>query len=70
MKRADEEFTLDMHDVALPGLSRRADLVDVPMLSVWVSSTYVVNRIRAGRSVRYLVPDPVLEYIRAHNLYH
>ena len=69
MKRADEEFTLDMHDAALPGLSRRADLVDVPMLSVWVSSTYVVNRIRAGRSVRYLAPDPVLEYIRAHNLY-
>ena len=39
------------------------------MLSVWVSSSYVVNRIRAGLSVRYLVPDAVLNYIRAQGLY-
>ncbi len=69
MKRADEDFKHDMHDGLLPGLSRKVDTVDVPMLSVWVSSTYVVNRIRSGRSVRYLVPDRVLEYIRAHDLY-
>ena len=69
MKRADEDFHPDMHDDRLPGLSRQVDIVDVPMLSVWVSSSYVVNRLRSNRSVRYLVPDRVLDYIRANNLY-
>ena len=69
MKRADEDFQPAMHDDCLPGLSRQVDTVDVPMLSVWVSSSYVVNRLRTNRSVRYLVPDPVLDYIRANKLY-
>jgi nicotinate-nucleotide adenylyltransferase len=69
MKRADEDIAADMHDQVLPGLSNQVDIVDVPMLSVWLSSTYVVKRMRAGRSVRYLVPDKVLDYIAAHNLY-
>ena len=69
MKRADEDIAADMHDDALPGLSKQVDIVNVPMLSVWLSSTYVVRRLRAGLSVRYLVPDNVLEYIAANNLY-
>ena len=69
MKRADEDIAADMHGEALPGLAAQVDIVDVPMLSVWLSSTYVVSRLRAGLSVRYLVPDQVLEYIAAHRLY-
>ena len=69
MKRADEDITPDMHDEHLPGLSRRVDIVDVPMLSLWLSSTYVVSRLRGGLSVRYLVPDKVLDYIAEHKLY-
>ncbi len=69
MKRADEEISADMHDDALPGLSDQVDIVDVPMLSVWLSSTYIVSRLRANRSIRYLVPDTVLEYINDNNLY-
>lgn len=69
MKRADEDITSDMHDDVLPGLSRKVDIVDVPMLSVWLSSTVVVSRLRAKRSVRYLVPDTVLAYINDNNLY-
>ncbi len=69
MKRADEDITPDMHDDVLPGLSRKVDIVDVPMLSVWLSSTVVVNRLRTNRSVRYLLPDAVLAYIRANELY-
>ncbi|MGB3543519.1 nicotinate-nucleotide adenylyltransferase [Rubrivirga sp.] len=34
-----------------------------------VSSTEVRARIAAGRTVRYLVPDPVLEVVRANGLY-
>ncbi len=69
MKRADEAIAPDMHDAILPGLSQQVDIVDVPMLSLWLSSTYIVSRLRAGLSARYLVPDPVLDYIAAHNLY-
>jgi len=69
MKRADEDITPDMHDEVLPGLSDKVDIVDVPMLSVWLSSTVVVSRLRAKRSVRYLVPDAVLDYINDNGLY-
>ena len=69
MKRADEAIAADMHDDVLPGLSQKVDIVDVPMLSVWLSSTYVVSRLRQDLSVRYLVPDKVLAYIAANNLY-
>lgn len=69
MKRADEEISAEMHDDVLPGLSSQVDIVDVPMLSAWLSSSYIVNRLRAKRSVRYLVPDSVLDYINDHNLY-
>jgi len=69
MKRADEDISADMHDDILPNLSKHVDIVDVPMLSVWLSSTFVVSRLRKNLSVRYLVPDKVLEYIAAHKLY-
>lgn len=69
MKRADEDIAADMHGEMLPGLAKQVDIVDVPMLSVWLSSTFVVSRLRAGLSVRYLVPDKVLDYIAANNLY-
>lgn len=69
MKRADEDITADMHDHLLPGLSSQVDIVDVPMLSAWLSSTYIVCRLRAKRSIRYLVPNAVLDYIEANRLY-
>src|SRR5262249_22544212 len=34
-----------------------------------ISASDVRARVRAGRSIRYLVPDPVLRYIHAHGLY-
>lgn len=69
MKRADENIAPDMHDDVLPDLSAQVDIIDVPMLSVWLSSSYVVSRLRANRSIKYLVPDAVLDYINDHNLY-
>jgi nicotinate-nucleotide adenylyltransferase len=69
MRREGEHVTADMHDHVLPGLSEKIDLIDPPLLSVWLSSTSVVERIRQGRSVRYLVPDAVLNYIREHRIY-
>ena len=69
MKRADEDIAATMHDDMLPGLSEKVDIVDVPMLSIWLSSTFVVERLRRNLSVRYLVQDGVLDYIACHRLY-
>jgi nicotinate-nucleotide adenylyltransferase len=69
MRRSDEDISSDMHDVTLPGLSERIDIVDTPLLSIWLSSTHVVERLQSGMGVRYLVPDAVLVYIQENNLY-
>jgi nicotinate-nucleotide adenylyltransferase len=72
------------HDAgALPGLARivvfaRAGIpvpasplisagVEVP--GVEISATEIRERVRAGRQIRYWVPDPVAEYVARHRLY-
>jgi len=45
----------------------RAGLVETTPIGI--SSTEVRRRARTGRSLRYLVPDSVAGYIRAHRLY-
>jgi len=47
-----------------PGVQR---VIDVPALDV--SATEIRRRVAEGRSIRYLVPDAVREYIAAHGLY-
>ena len=41
--------------------------LDMPQIAI--SSWDIRARIRAGRSIRYLVPHPVEQYIRQHRLY-
>lgn len=41
----------------------------VPVPSIDVSATMVRERVKQGLSIRYLVPDPVREYIGKHGLY-
>lgn len=50
----------------LPG-GERAEFF--PMPRIGVSSTMVRRRVRAGRSIRYIVPDAVAGYIDEHRLY-
>jgi nicotinate-nucleotide adenylyltransferase len=42
-------------------------ILPVPMIDL--SATQVRERVRQGRSIRYLVPDRVREYIETHGLY-
>lgn len=42
---------------------------EVPVVRLDISSTLVRERVRAGRSIRYLVPDPVRRIIEAAKLY-
>lgn len=69
MRRSDEAVSAIMHDDELPGLSQSIDIVETPLLSIWLSSTHIVERLRAGQSVRYLVPDAVYDYIQEQRLY-
>jgi nicotinate-nucleotide adenylyltransferase len=41
----------------------------IPVPSIDLSATQVRERVKQGRSIRYLVPDPVQDYIGAHGLY-
>lgn len=69
MRRSDEAISADMHDDEMPNLSAHIDIVDSPLLSIWLSSTHVVERLTNNQSVRYLVPDAILDYINENNLY-
>lgn len=56
------------HEVVIPAdLQERVLLVDAPIIEL--SSTMVRERLAAGKSVRYYVPDTVLQYIEKHQLY-
>lgn len=59
----------DLHwlETQLPGLSSRVLPLDTP--GVDVSSTELRARVGDGRSIRYLVPDEVIEFITANRLY-
>jgi nicotinate-nucleotide adenylyltransferase len=51
----------------LPADGHRVRFLYIPPLDI--SSSYLRKRIRAGRTVRFLLPDAVMGYIRAQNLY-
>jgi nicotinate-nucleotide adenylyltransferase len=55
-------------ETAFPGRAGRVRFLAGPLLPI--SGSVVRRRAAAGRSVRYLVPDPVAAYIAAHRLYH
>lgn len=54
-------------EAQFPGRADRIVELDGPLLPI--SGTAIRERLAAGRSVRYLVPGPVLDYIRDHHLY-
>lgn len=69
MKRSDEIVDPTIHDDNLAGLSEKVDIIPAPLSGVWISSSEITERLKEGKSVRYLIPDVVLDYIREHGLY-
>jgi nicotinate-nucleotide adenylyltransferase len=67
MRRPDVNASPEMHEAVLPGLAQRVTMFDAPQVDV--SSTEIVARIRAGKSVHYVVPEAALDYILANGLY-
>ena len=54
-------------EAAFPGRGDRVRFLSGPLLPI--SGSVVRRRVAAGRSIRYLVPDPVARYIADHALY-
>lgn len=38
-------------------------------VTIYLSSSYLRAQLQEGRSIRYLVPDPVYQYMKEHQLY-
>jgi nicotinate-nucleotide adenylyltransferase len=51
----------------IPGAAERVDFFDLPRVDI--SSSLVRRRVATGHPIRYLVTDPVAEYIAQHGLY-
>lgn len=67
MQRPDADVPLSIHADLFPQLQARLVVIDAPRLEV--SSTEIVERLRQGKTVRFLVPDPVLDYIESNQVY-
>ena len=51
----------------LKSYRRRIHLLKAPLIDI--SATWIRNELKEGRSIRYLVPDAVSEYIDQRHLY-
>jgi nicotinate-nucleotide adenylyltransferase len=58
-----------MHQPLAVHLAPGGGIVVVPFTALDISATAIRELVRAGDSPRYLLPDPVLDYIRSENLY-
>jgi nicotinate-nucleotide adenylyltransferase len=67
LTRPDVPIDWKALEARLPGVRERVKLLDMPELEI--ASRDLRERVRTGRSVRYMVPDAVKQYIEDNALY-
>lgn len=65
--RPDYECDWDALEVRLPHLREQVLFLNSPLIQI--AGADIRARVRAGRSIRYHVPEPVRQYILSHALY-
>jgi nicotinate-nucleotide adenylyltransferase len=58
---------MDELEKLIPGITRRTILLEKPLIDI--SATDIREKVTRGESIDDLVPGPVAEYIKKHNLY-
>jgi nicotinate-nucleotide adenylyltransferase len=66
-KRRGTARTAVVQALTTLGAGDRARFFQMPRMGI--SSTMIRRRVAAGQPIRYLVPDPIVEYIDRHQLY-
>lgn len=64
------EYPLEKLDEATdlpPELISKIHLLEIPALAI--SSTFIRKRVALGKTIKYLTPEPVEQYIKKHSLY-
>ncbi len=51
----------------VPLMKHKVHLLEIPALAV--SSTFIRDRVALGKTIKYLTPEPVEQYIKKHGLY-
>lgn len=67
MPRPKQVIDMDALDNVIPGLRQRVTFIDSPLVDL--SASQIVRRVQQGRSIRYLTPPAIIEYINRHQLY-
>lgn len=67
MERPSIQFDIASLEANIPGLSERVEILDAPLVEI--ASTDIRAMRKAGKSIRYLLPEPVYDYIHEHQLY-
>lgn len=67
MRRASNNLDLEALEAALPGLKMKLRWIDTPLLEI--SASWVRQRVSAGNTYRYYVPEAVYQVIEANGLY-